>query len=565
MRKNFAAIALVVLGLTVTASATDDVAIGETPVKGTVSGDYTDTHTSNDVYESITERQSGGKPANRYSYLEHQWTFSVTGGDTVTFYLQAYKTDNAENDDFVFAYSTNGDNWTDMVTVTKISDDDTYQTYELPGSLTGTTYVRVKDTDQTPGNKSLDTIYVDHMFIRSESVTYTLTVDSGTGDGQYAEGTVVDISADPAPSGQAFDEWIGDTENVADVTAADTTITMPPSDATVTAVYVNVYTLTVNSGTGDGTYEEGEVADISADAPPSGQQFEKWIGDTSGCGDVTASSTTYTMPPSDATVTATYTDAPAGTAQLIVDWGDSEANNVYDFSDWNTPTLGRYTSYSDLGPDGLKADWTGAAHTGSVSGSSEEFVEGDQIRITWYNSKTSPLTFYPKISLDDPDDYDVGATGTWYDLGEVVCPAESTETSLFTFDASTAGSYTLVNACRYTNGCNEIIIDKYELITAGTEEPTYTLTVDSGSGDGQYTEGTVVDISADAAGKEFDQWIGDTSGIADIHSATTTITMPAADAMITATYTDILYTLTVNSGTGDGQYTAGTIVDISAG
>jgi len=147
---------------------TGDVATDETAVKGTVSGDYTDTHTSNDVYESITERESGGKPSNRYSYLEHQWTFNVTGGSTVTFYIEAYKTDNSEGDDFVFAYSTNGEDWTNMVTVTKTSDDDSTQSYALPSSLSGTTYVRVKDTDQTAGNKSLDTIYVDHMYIRSE-------------------------------------------------------------------------------------------------------------------------------------------------------------------------------------------------------------------------------------------------------------------------------------------------------------------------------------------------------------------------------------------------------------
>ena len=35
--------------------------------------------------------------------------------------------------------------------------------YHQPGIV-----VRVKDTDQTSGNKTLDTVYVDHMYIRSE-------------------------------------------------------------------------------------------------------------------------------------------------------------------------------------------------------------------------------------------------------------------------------------------------------------------------------------------------------------------------------------------------------------
>jgi hypothetical protein len=147
----------------------DDVANSDIPVAGTVTGSYTDTQTSNDGYESIEEIESGGKPANRYTYLEHKWTINVTGGSSVTFYIEAYKTANSEGDDFVFAYSTNDADYTNMVTVTKTSDDDTYQSYVLPGSLSGTVYIRVKDTDQTAGNRTKDTIYIDHMYIQSAS------------------------------------------------------------------------------------------------------------------------------------------------------------------------------------------------------------------------------------------------------------------------------------------------------------------------------------------------------------------------------------------------------------
>jgi len=147
----------------------DDVANGENTVSGTVtSGDYTDTQSSNNIYEAIEEKESGGKPDRRYSYLQHKWTFNITGGNIVTFYVEAYHTSNSEGDDFVFAYSIDDLTYTDMLTVTKTSDDNAYQTYALPGSLSGTVYIRVKDTDQTRGNRTLDTIYVDHMYIRSE-------------------------------------------------------------------------------------------------------------------------------------------------------------------------------------------------------------------------------------------------------------------------------------------------------------------------------------------------------------------------------------------------------------
>ena len=67
--------------------------------------------------------------------------------------------------------------------------------------------------------------------------TYPLTINSGSGDGNYASGTVVNISANAPPSGQQFSQWTGDVTNVADVHSSNTTITMPASATTVTATY----------------------------------------------------------------------------------------------------------------------------------------------------------------------------------------------------------------------------------------------------------------------------------------------------------------------------------------
>ena len=51
------------------------------PVSGTVSGSYTNTQTSNNIYQAIAEVESGGNPNTRYSFLEHKWEFDITGGD----------------------------------------------------------------------------------------------------------------------------------------------------------------------------------------------------------------------------------------------------------------------------------------------------------------------------------------------------------------------------------------------------------------------------------------------------------------------------------------------------
>jgi len=143
---------------------------------------------------------------------------------------------------------------------------------------------------------------------------FTLSVNSGTGGGNYEEGTVVDISADVAPAGQEFDVWTGDTANLADVNSASTTVTIPAGDVTVTATYKDLpgvnYVLTVNFGIGGGSYPEGTVLDILADTAPAGKTFDVWIGDTAYLADINSQYTTVTMPAGDVTVTATYKDLP---------------------------------------------------------------------------------------------------------------------------------------------------------------------------------------------------------------------------------------------------------------
>jgi len=146
---------------------------------------------------------------------------------------------------------------------------------------------------------------------------YFLTVNDGSGSGTYMESTVVNISADPAPSGMIFSEWTGDVATVDDVEAASTTITMPGANAVVTATYTTPYTLTVNSGTGSGVYPEDTLVGIVADTPPSGMLFDEWIGDTETIDMVTRADTSLLMPASDTEVTASYREDWS-----LVDWYD---------------------------------------------------------------------------------------------------------------------------------------------------------------------------------------------------------------------------------------------------
>jgi subtilisin family serine protease len=64
---------------------------------------------------------------------------------------------------------------------------------------------------------------------------FVLTVTDGRGGGNYLEGAVVPILANDPPANHVWDKWVG--SGIADPNSAQTTITMPASNISVTATY----------------------------------------------------------------------------------------------------------------------------------------------------------------------------------------------------------------------------------------------------------------------------------------------------------------------------------------
>jgi hypothetical protein len=98
--------------------------------------------------------------------------------------------------------------------------------------------------------------------------------------------------------------------------------------------------------------------------------------------------------------------------------------------------------------------------------------------------------------------------------------------------------YNLINSTReeidqiWNNAVNEWIIRQ------GYGVKPHQLRVENGSGDGNYTWKTEVNIQADAppVDKTFDKWIGDTEYLIDPNSSTTKVIMPLHDITLIATY-----------------------------
>lgn len=140
---------------------------------------------------------------------------------------------------------------------------------------------------------------------------HTLTVTSGTGDGEFAEGTVVTITANAPAPGKEFDKWTTSSGGTfANVSSSTTTFTMPAAAVTVTATYkdkpITTYTVTFNlnggTHTGGGALTQIIAEGGNATAPTvtrSGYTFAGW---DKGFTNVTA----------NLTVTATWTSSGGG-------------------------------------------------------------------------------------------------------------------------------------------------------------------------------------------------------------------------------------------------------------
>jgi hypothetical protein len=141
--------------------ATDDFAQSEATQFGVVAPgkSFVDTFADDGNVETIGEETYGGGQRAR---LEHEWQFDVTGGSTVTFFIDIDAT--TTTSEFVFEYSTDGVNWTTMsvdFTTTGL------QSVTVNSGLSGTVFVRLRDTNRAKGDTP-DSVSIDTIFFRSE-------------------------------------------------------------------------------------------------------------------------------------------------------------------------------------------------------------------------------------------------------------------------------------------------------------------------------------------------------------------------------------------------------------
>ena len=142
----------------------------------------------------------------------------------------------------------------------------------------------------------------------------TVTVINGTKSPDketYAPGAQVTITAAAAENGKYFDSWkitSGAGSTLADAKKSTTTLTVGKQDTVVEAIYKNGPVLTVNRGSGSGTYAPGAKINIQAQKGDRDEMFLGWILE-SGSGTFAQPSwerTTFTIGSEDTVITAQY-------------------------------------------------------------------------------------------------------------------------------------------------------------------------------------------------------------------------------------------------------------------
>ncbi|MGB5178969.1 MAG: PKD domain-containing protein [Gammaproteobacteria bacterium] len=200
---NLGATASATLALDIAAPPfVDQYATAEQFGAGTVNGTYLDLHDSDGSEQSIRERESGGKKNRRYSFLEHTWIFNVQSGNAVTLFLTGRQSASSDNDQMNFSYSINGSTYETLSL--NLGTSSAAHVLPLPDDVKsgGDLRIRVNDSDQLPGNRELDTVYVDKMVIRTENQTAAV-----------APSTATNLSATAVSSGQIDLAWNDTSDN----------------------------------------------------------------------------------------------------------------------------------------------------------------------------------------------------------------------------------------------------------------------------------------------------------------------------------------------------------------
>ena len=417
------------------------------------------------------------------------------------------------------------------------------------------------------GNAVIDCEYVDAKTVTVENEGN----DGGTRSFVVGVGKKYNINSTNVLSDYMFDYWTKDGVKYGSSYYYNN-IVMGDSDVTYHAYYRtrNSYNLTVNNGTGSGTYKERQSVSISANAAPDGYQWSSWSGNYYGIGNRYSMNTSITMPSSDCTVTANYSEIRASHTLTVINGSGSGT-----YREGTTVKC-----YANQAPESYElAYWTEGDNIISYSnpvsitiGSTDKTIQANYKPIPYFNltvingtgSGTYIRNSSPQIIMDPAPD---GMQFLQWEVlvgddNDVTQPlAENTTIRNLTHDTTVQATYYVPNP--------DI---KYTLTVTGKDgTPNYAT--------GNYPIGYQVNIYADTPdeGYKFYKWVGDTQYVNDKYADKAVVNMPGRNITLgmeyrregfTTTYHVLLEggTIQIEDDKWDieGEFEEGTTLNIKA-
>ena len=366
-------------------------------------------------------------------------------------------------------------------------------------------------------------------------ISYSLTVNNGTGGGVFAEGASVTITANEPATGKKFDKWVATGITLSDVDLAKSTLTftMPANNVTMEVTYKDLtYNVNVTGGTttlNEAKYQENVT--VTANIPEVGKEFDKWVvsGITLSNTDLTRSTLTFKMPANDVTFTATYKDivyrvtVTDGTATLdmatyqteVTVTANEPAADMY-FDKWEV------TGLDTTGMDLTKTEITFNMPAGNVTFKATYLTHIKyEILVVDGTKDKSPVMAGETVTITA----NPAKPGKVFDKWTCETPGVTIE-----FASATSAKTTFVMPAQ------EIEIQAH-FRDEGTA-PSVEIKVDGGTGAGTYTQGDTVTVTANepAEGKVFKGWKDGSGNIVSTDKAYTFTVN--GETTLTAVYED---------------------------
>ncbi len=439
--------------------------------------------------------------------------------------------------------------------------------------------------------------------------TYTLTVNDGSGKPSYTEtheeGDIIKIHAAEPADGYQFAEWTGlDEVQFNDGTSSaskDASFTMPAKNLVVNVRYARrSYELTVENGTGTGSYLYGATVTIAANAASENMKFKEWSGlenITLSEGSVTDEKVSFTMPAHDLTAKAEYEETKKETKNWSIHCtvgangsltsdtgttirGKNDSIAVTEGTDCTvTITPDEGYEISSLYVDGKQVD------PAVLKDGKYTFVQVQEDRyiavifakkavfysITGTANEGGTITPGGTSSVKKGDGLAFTATAAegYYLESLIVDKGKAGEKQVFPADTAQSGQTgtgdTAEKVKTYTYRFEKVSEDHTIEATFAKKTQsaqTYSVTVTNGTGGGEYAEGVTVTISADQASEhqKFLEWVGLESLTEGAFTDGTTskdakvsFCMPAYALTVTAKYAVKTHTIQVTApGAGKG-------------